>query len=384
MRVLGMMSGTSVDAIDLAVAEFTDLDGAVDMRLVWHGEVAWQPEVRAAILAALPPATSTVAQWCRLDTQVGQEFGRAARWAVDQAGPVDLIASHGQTLFHWVDDGRALGSLQVGNPAWIHAATGEPVIGDFRVADIAAGGQGAPLTSTFDQLWLGSTRTAVLNLGGIANVSLVGGDDGVLTGDTGPANCLLDAAAQREFGLPSDLDGALATAGAIDTEALDALLADPYYGAPLPKSTGREYFDAAYVSRVLAPRKLAGPDLFATLTELTARTVADVVHAFDAERVVASGGGIRNAFLMERLRALLGVPLLTSDELGLPSDAKEAYVFALLGYLSATGRPGTALTADGRAATGADRPVQLGTLTPPVTTTAPAVTRLTLHNKEEA
>lgn len=378
-----MMSGTSVDAIDVAVAEFSERDGVVDMRLGWHGEVAWRPEIRASILGVLPPAASTVGQWCRLDTWVGQEFGRAARWALEQAGPVDLIASHGQTLYHWVDAGEALGSLQVGNPAWIQAATGTQVISDFRIADIAAGGQGAPLTSTFDELWLGATPTAVLNLGGIANVTLVGGTDGALTGDTGPANCLLDAAALRHLGLGSDLDGAVARSGAVDAEALDALLADPYYEMPLPKSTGREYFDAMYVSRSLS-KELSIPDLFATLTELTARTVADVVNASEVERVVASGGGTRNAFLMERLRSHLVAPLMTSDDCGLPSDAKEAYVFALLGYLSATGRAGVVAGAGGRAVTGAVQPAQLGSLTPPRTATASAVTRVTLHNQEEA
>ena len=385
MRVLGLMSGTSADAIDCAVAEFSESGGRLDMRLLWHGEQPWDEGLRARILGVLPPATSTVADWCQLDTEIGQAFGAAASAAIAEAGPVDLIASHGQTLFHWVENGKARGSLQVGNPAWIQAATGTPVVSDFRIADIAAGGHGAPLTSTFDAMWLGETPTALLNLGGIANVTVVGLSDGALTGDTGPANCLLDAAAHRFHGLPADLGGALARAGRVDERALAILLADPFFAQPLPRSTGREYFDGDYVARRLVDVTLEGADLFATLTELTARTVADVINRASVRRVVASGGGIHNPFLMERLAALLEAPLLTADELGLPSDAKEAYVFALLGYLSATGRPGVVVGAGGRAATGATHPTVLGTLTPAGSgqPAAPAIT-LALHNQEEA
>lgn len=359
-----MMSGTSVDAIDLAVAEFSEESDAAEMTLLWHGEFAWDPALRRRILAVLPPAVSSVADWCRLDTEVGQEFGRAARWALDLAGPVDLIASHGQTLYHWVEDGHARGTLQIGNAAWIHAATGTPVVDDFRSADIAAGGQGAPLASTFDDLWLGDEPTAVLNLGGIANVTLVGRVDGVVTGDTGPASCLLDAAASRDYDLPADIDGRIAAAGTVDEAALDLLLGDPFFRRPMPRSTGREYFHADYVAQALGGTRLTGPDLFATLTELTARTVADVVNGFAPERVVGSGGGMRNPFLVERLEANLSAPLVNSATLGLPADAKEAYVFALLGFLSASGRPGTAPGPSGRAATGAGSRVLLGSRTP--------------------
>lgn len=378
------MSGTSVDAIDLAVAEFHDDGDVAVMRLLWHGEFGWDEELRARILATLPPATSDVATWCRLDADVGRELGRAAQWALAQAGPVDLVASHGQTLHHWVQDGTVLGSLQIGNAAWIQAATGTPVISDFRAADIAAGGQGAPLASTFDELWLGDAPTAVLNLGGIANVTLVGNDDGVLTGDTGPASCLLDAAARRHHGQPADLDGALASRGAVDEAALDLLLADPFYALPLPKSTGREYFHAGYVDDHLGDRAPTGPDLFATLTELTARTVADVVNAADVTRVVASGGGMRNPVLVERLRDHLRVPLLESSELGVPSDAKEAYAFALLGFLSATGRPGVVPGRHGRAATGAAECVVLGARRPASIPTPARLRRISLRNEEES
>ncbi|SDL73123.1 anhydro-N-acetylmuramic acid kinase [Tessaracoccus oleiagri] len=360
MRVLGMISGTSLDAIDLAVAEFTTRDEVLELRPVAHGERPWPGQLRADLLAVLPPNRSDVGTWCRLDAEAGQALGEAAAWAIQEFGPVDLIASHGQTLHHWVVDGRARGTLQVGGAAWIHEATRTPVINDLRSADIAAGGQGAPLASTLDALWLGDEPTAALNLGGIANITVVGTGSPVISGDTGPASCLLDAAALELLGQPADRDGATAASGRVDEAALRRLLADPYYGLPLPKSTGREYFHSGYVAERLGTEAPSVPDLFATLTELTAITVAAAINAAGVDRVVASGGGLRNPALLARLRAHLDVPLLTTTELGLDADAKEAYLFALLGFLSATGRPGTI-----QQATGADRPVVLGSLTPP-------------------
>ncbi len=381
MRVLGVMSGTSVDAIDLAVAEFTRDDETLVLTPLAHAEVAWPAGLRADLLAALPPGTSDVGTWCRLDTEVGHALGAACA-PLAREFAVDLVSCHGQTLFHWVEGATARGTLQVGNPAWVHAATGAPVVSDLRSADIAAGGQGAPLASTLDALWLGDEPTAALNLGGIANITLVGPDRAPVSGDTGPASCLLDAAAQRFTGQPCDLDGGLARAGTVDRDALATLLADPFYARPLPKSTGREHFHADHVTDLLGDRTPSGPDLFATLTELTARTVADAVAAHpEVRRVVASGGGLRNPALVERLRHHLTVPLVPTDDLGLPSDAKEAHLFALLGYLSVHGLPGTIA-----GATGAHRPAVLGSLTPPVAVgplDVRPVRRVRIHTQED-
>ena len=382
MRVLGILSGTSIDAIDMAVAELTADEEILTMTLHWHGEYPWDPELRQRILGVIPPATSDAGMWARLDAEVGQEFGRAARSAIAHAGPVDLIASHGQTLYHWVEEGEVKGTLQIGNPAWIHAATGSPVISDFRSADVAAGGQGAPLASTLDQLWLGDRPTAALNLGGIANITIV--DGGAVTGDTGPANCLIDAAARRFLGRARDENGEVARSGRINADALEVLLADPFYRRPMPKSTGTEYFHAEYVRERLGPRHLEGPDLFATLTELTARTASEAINAFALERVVASGGGTRNPFLLERLRAHLEAPLMLTDDLGLPADAKEAYLFALLGYLSARGQPGVVPGRAGRTATGAERASILGVGTPVATERPAARARRVRVQKENA
>lgn len=374
MRVLALSSGTSVDAIDVALADLAPGDGpgALDLTPLGHLESPWDPTLRRRILAALPPAEMTVGEWCDLDTLVGQALAEAARCGLRRLGPAELVVSHGQTLFHRVEGGRALGTLQIGQSAWIHAATGLPVVHDLRAADIASGGHGAPLASLLDHLWLGDRPTAALNIGGIANITIVGVPT-IVTGDTGPGNCLLDAAAHR-LGLTHDADGALAAAGTVDEAALAVLLGDPFYRDPFPRSTGREYFHAQYVEHRLHEAGLPLPvdrDLFATLTELTVRTVADALSGADVavERLVVSGGGARNPELMRRLsRAMPSVA--TSGELGLSGDAKEAYLFALLGYLSVHGLPGTAplrpADADGPRATGADRPAVLGSLTPPV------------------
>ncbi|WP_251151769.1 anhydro-N-acetylmuramic acid kinase [Cellulosimicrobium sp. Marseille-Q4280] len=395
MIVLGLSSGTSVDAIDAAAADFSlGPDGTLRVRPLGHTEYAWPPALRERILKALPPAAVDVAEVAQLDTLIGQELGRAGRRAIDDVagGDADLVASHGQTIYHWVVGARTRGTLQLGSAAWIAEHVKRPVISDFRVADVAAGGHGAPLVSVLDALWLGSDPadqgtglTAALNLGGIANVTLVGRVDDPVTGwDTGPGNCLLDVAvaALTDGRLAYDRDGALAAQGSADGVALAALLDDPYFAAPAPKSTGRELFDATYVQRRLAAVRpdLTGPDIVATLTEVTAVSVADALAGHDVRRVVVSGGGARNPVLLDRLRAALdarvasGCTVVTADALGLPVDAKEAYLFALLGFLSAHGLPGTAQGEHRRRATGARRAVVLGSLTPAGPLPWPAVT----------
>ncbi|SEW37905.1 anhydro-N-acetylmuramic acid kinase [Austwickia chelonae] len=367
-----MMSGTSLDAIDLALAQISAVDLPVSGRgesgyevhllPVADEEVPWPAGVRAELVAA---STGRVVagpdRWCLWHAQVGRIVGEACAQAIARWGPVDLIVCHGQTLAHVVVDGRVSGSLQVGSPAHVYAATGVPVVSDLRSADVAAGGQGAPLASMFDALWLGDRPSAAVNLGGIANVTLIDAAGAVVTGDTGPANCLLDSAA-AELGESCDREGRWAAAGVVDRVALGRLLADPYYARPFPKSTGRDHFHCRYVRDLLGGQVLSGPDLFATLTELSARTVADALGSVD--RVVVSGGGAANPTLMRRLRELAGAPVTTSDALGVPSSAKEALLMALLGWLSVHGVPGVAV-GPGGPVTGACRPAVLGSSTPP-------------------
>ncbi|WP_369231615.1 anhydro-N-acetylmuramic acid kinase [Streptomyces sp. R21] len=363
MRVIGLMSGTSYDAIDAAAADLV-LDGdTLALRPLGLVSEAYDGDLRDALAAALPPASTTLAEVCRLDTLIGRAFAatavRANRELCD--GDAELIASHGQTVYHWVEDSRVRGTLQIGQPAWIAEATGLPVVADFRPRDIAAGGQGAPLVSLVDLLWLrGRPGTPVaLNLGGIANLTA---PDGTAF-DTGPGCALIDAAAQGFSGgrLSYDVDGALAARGRVHPLLLDRLLDEPYYARPAPKTTGKELFHLGHLHEALAGvGTLPAEDVIATLTALTARTVADAVRGAGATEVVASGGGTRNPVLMGMLAAELpGVALRDSGELGLPSAAKEAYAFAVLGFLTLHGLAGTA-----PASTGARHPSVLGSLTP--------------------
>ena len=379
MIVVGLMSGTSMDGVDVAAADL-HLDGAVvTLGPLEHVTVPYSAALRAALAEALPPAPTTVDAVCRLDTIVGQEFAAAA---ARLAAGGDLVVSHGQTLFHWVERGRARGTLQVGQPAWIAERTGLPVISDLRSADVAAGGQGAPLVSLFDVLLLGGPGsgppTAALNLGGIANLTIVppAGAGEPVAFDVGPANALLDAAAALVSGGVDqcDADGRRAAAGKVDAALLAALADDPYYRRPAPKTTGKERFNAAYLDRVVAEVPPVGDDdLLATLTAHTAATVASACDAHGVGAVVASGGGTANPTLMDALAGRLGPGRLRQiDDYGIPSDAKEAYAFCLLGFLTAHGLPGTIPSC-----TGARHPAVLGRITPgagPLTLPPPAMT----------
>ncbi|MER7503195.1 anhydro-N-acetylmuramic acid kinase [Nonomuraea pusilla] len=365
MRVLGMISGTSHDGIDVAVVEFR-LEGSVLEGLVGHtASTPYPAELRARLAAALPPAPTTLAEVCELDTLIGQSFAEAAARAVELGGPVDLVVSHGQTVFHWVEGGHARGTLQIGQPAWIAERTGVPVLSDVRVRDITAGGHGAPLVSVLDGLLLAGHEggAAALNLGGIANMTVVRGRD-LVAYDIGPANALVDAVVSSRGLHPRgfDEDGAVAASGRVDERLLGVLLDEPYYRLAPPKSTGKELFHLAYVEEALARAgtRPGDADLVATLTELTVRTVARDVAAAGVSALVVSGGGCHNPVVMKGLReALPGVDVGPSDAYGAPSDDKEAIAFALIGWCTAHGLPGTVPSG-----TGARAPRVLGTLTP--------------------
>ncbi|WP_330341328.1 anhydro-N-acetylmuramic acid kinase [Streptomyces sp. NBC_00557] len=370
MRVIGLMSGTSYDAIEAAAADLA-LDGdALLLRPLGHLSVPYPEEVRDLIGASLPPAATTTQAVCALDTGVGQAFagaaGRALRELCD--GRADLVVSHGQTVHHWVEDGTVRGTLQLGRPAWIAEATGLPVVSDLRSRDVAAGGQGAPLVAMTDALLLRALpgTPAALNLGGIANVTVLAPGAEPLAFDTGPANALLDAAVRHFTGGAADYDedGRRAAAGRTSPELLRALLDDPYYRRPAPKSTGKEHFHLPYLQRALAAAPTPDPDdVLATLTRLTAVTVADACRAHRVTELVVSGGGTRNPVLMRTIgEELTGVRMRPSDDLGLPSDAKEALAFAVLGFLTVHGLPGTLPSG-----TGARRATLLGSITPGAT-----------------
>lgn len=363
MRVLGLLSGTSHDGIDVAVVDFDESGGALHGTVLHDDSIPYDPALRARLIAALPPAQTTLAEVCELDTLIGQAFAEAAASAAASVGGVDAVCTHGQTVFHWVDAGHARGTLQIGQPAWIAERVGAPVVSDVRIRDITAGGHGAPLVSFLDELLLRGRAgvSAALNLGGIANITVVGAD-GISAYDVGPANALIDAVVVAE-GLNErgfDADAEIARSGAVDEALLAALLDDPYYALPAPKSTGKEHFHLDYVRRMTAGRPIAAADLVRTLTELTVRTVAQDVRAAGIGYLAVSGGGCRNPLIMQGLRdALPGVDVVLADELGASADGKEAILFALIGWCTMHGVP--AVVPGG---TGAREPRILGTITP--------------------
>lgn len=364
MRVLGLLSGTSHDGIDAAVVDFTEHGGALRGEVLHYDSVPYASGLRERLVAALPPAPTTLAEVCELDTLIGQAFADVARVAAASVGGVDAACTHGQTVYHWVEGDRALGTLQIGQPAWIAEAVGAPVVSDVRIRDISAGGHGAPLVSFLDELLLRGRPgvSAALNLGGIANITIVG--DHVSAYDIGPANALVDAviAAYGLNPLGYDEDAQIAQAGAVDAELLEALLADPYYALIAPKSTGKEHFHLSYVRESVTTlgRDLPIADLVRTLTELTVRTVAQDVRAAGVGFLAVSGGGCHNPLIMDGLRAALpDAELVLADELGASADAKEAILFALIGWCT---MHGVAAVIPG--ATGAREPRILGTITP--------------------
>jgi anhydro-N-acetylmuramic acid kinase len=372
MRVAGVMSGTSLDGIDVAVVEIRGRR----IETIGYQFTPYSEPVRCAILA---PASIS-----HLNFQLGELYARAVLRAIRRYGPVELIGCHGQTICH---EGGAH-TLQIGEPAILAERTGVPVVSNFRARDIAAGGEGAPLVPYVDYLlFRHPTRTRIaLNIGGIANITVIpaGAAPGDVTAfDTGPGNMVIDALA-REMGLPCDRGGKIAASGRVNAALLDDLLADPYYRRHPPKSAGREQYGADFVARM----KVSGlpmRDLIATATVLTAATVAHALlravsalmptRSAAARRreesrrgthecvrptdLIVSGGGVHNPQIMAHLAGFLpGVAISTSTDHGIDADAKEAIAFAVLAYQTWRKRPSNLPSA-----TGARHAVVLGSVT---------------------
>ncbi len=378
MIVVGLMSGTSADGIDAAVTEITGAPPQIAVRLLAFHTTPWPPELRDRILAACQPGQLGVDELARLHFQLGERFAGAALEAISAAGltpeQVDLIGSHGQTVWHDVDpQGRVTATLQLGETAVIAERTGITTIGDFRARDVAAGGQGAPLVAYVDWLLLRhpTQARAVQNIGGIANVTyLPPGDDpaGVIAFDTGPGNMLIDAAASRATGgaWSFDRDGALARRGRVDEALLAQWLGHPYFQQPPPKTTGRELFGRPFFEQAWSAAQAKGlepADIVATLTALTAHSIAEAYRRFlpgPVAEVIVGGGGARNPTLMTMLKETLApAQVRTHEDLGINSDAKEAIAFAVLAYETWHGRPGNLPSV-----TGAAHPVVLGHIVP--------------------
>lgn len=363
MKAIGLMSGTSLDGIDAALVEIVPQSDRYALELVRFQTVPFGTELRRALAAALPPNEGSVSLVAALHRALGEAFAAAAA-AIAGGYRVGYVASHGQTVWH---DGQRHVTLQLGDAFAIREAVCATVCYDFRSADCAAGGHGAPLVPYVDELLFGSSAEdrVALNIGGIANLTILPRDRTAWAFDTGPGTMLVDAFVRERTRGASvyDKNGALAAAGSIDQPLLEAMLGDEYFSLPPPKTTGRERFGAQFLARH-ADRlvRLSLEDGAATLTDLTAITIARAIEAagMAAARTIASGGGSRNATLFGRLSERLPQAHVEhSDAMGVPADAKEAMFFALLGYETLRGR-----VANLPGATGARRAVPLGAIAP--------------------
>ncbi len=363
MIAVGLMSGTSLDGIDAALVRLLPRGNGYAIELLRFQTLPFERDLAAELRAVLPPHRGSAEEVARLHHRLGEVFASAAR-SVLRGKPADYIASHGQTIFH---DGEHGVTLQVGDAFVIREAVGATVCYDFRSADCAAGGTGAPLVPFVDALLLGSDREdrVAVNIGGIANLTLLPkGGAAARAFDAGPGNMLIDLfIAQRTKGAePFDRDGAHASRGDVDARLLERMLADPYFTAPPPKSTGRERFGAQFLEEHAGVSALSLDDGLATLTELTAAVLASAIERSGLERphVILSGGGAHNLALTKRLQARLpGASVEASDAMGIPVDAKEAMAFAVLGYETLRER-----AANVPNATGARRSVPLGAIAP--------------------
>ncbi|HEY2594453.1 MAG TPA: anhydro-N-acetylmuramic acid kinase [Chloroflexota bacterium] len=377
MIVVGLMSGTSVDGIDAAVVDIAHAEDALKVTLLAYAESPIDEPLRKRIHALFSPEQSRIDEVCEVNVLLGEAFAKAAIAGLRQAGlsaqQADLVASHGQTVWHEVAPGHTRSTLQLGEPSVIAERLGVTTVADFRPRDIAAGGQGAPLASWGDALLFGDARLAraVQNIGGIGNVTWVppGGQwEAMLAFDTGPGNALIDHAAWRLTGGMQrfDADGALAAAGRVDDLLLSDLLADPYFLLQPPKSTGRELFGAQFVDPVIDRALAAGlsyADVVATLTAFTAHSIADQYRRFlplSPDEVIVGGGGSRNPVLMRLLSELLDpAQIRLHEDFGLPSLGREAVYFALMGHEALHGRPNTVPSC-----TGAGHAVVMGKVVP--------------------
>jgi len=380
MLVLGLMSGTSADGIDAALASVSGAPPHLNAKLLGHTSSKFPPALRKEILRIAEQHPIAAGELSQLNFRLGEVFAEAALTACRKfrVSPkrVALIGSHGQTIFHQGKPAPYLGhptasTLQIGEPSVIAARTGITTVGDFRPADMALGGQGAPLVPYADYLLYRHKKLGrvSLNLGGIANITVIPASakpDQILAFDTGPSNMLIDALVahftrgRQRF----DKDARLARSGRSIPALLDELMRDPYLKLAPPKSTGREYYGHAYVKKILALGKKhrAQPaDLIRAATMFTALSVVDALNRFvlpktKIHQLIVSGGGAQNPLVVAQLAAALGrIEVIPSSRFGIPEDAKEAFAFALLAYETFHYRPSNLPSA-----TGAHRPAVLG------------------------
>ncbi len=399
MLIVGLMSGTSADGVDAALVSLSGQGRRTRVRLIAHRHTVFSSSLREEILRACDPATARSDRICVLNTALAHEYARAASEVAAAAGAslgdVAAVACHGQTIWHQpsalqIADGAWRGTMQIGSPAALAQAVGVPVISDFRSADLAAGGQGAPLVPFADFVLFSEVPggRAVQNLGGIANVTYLPAEaetGDVIAFDTGPGNMVIDGAVGILTGgdRTYDVNGEMAACGHPSEDIVATLMAEePFFALAPPKSTGREMFGRHFTMDRLLPlcrsRGLSDEDTVATATELTVQSIADAYRRWLLPRgaldmVVLGGGGARNLTLRSRLASELApARIATHADFGIPDEAKEAVAFAILAYETLHGRASNVPSA-----TGASRPVVLGSVTPapgrpwPMADTAP-------------
>jgi len=370
------MSGTSADGINVALVRFQTRRGASGKpALIGHAEYPYAVNIRRAVLAAMNAQSASVADLSRLNFLLGELYADAVlatqkRFRVK----ADLVGCHGQTIYHQGESAPYLGrtvavTWQTGEGAVVAARVGAPCVSDFRPADMAVGGKGAPLVPFLDYLFYRDSRVGriVQNIGGIANLTAIPADAGpekVIAFDTGPGNMVIDAVMERLFGKRFDRGGRVAASGTVDDGAIAKLMRTPFFREKPPKTAGREEFGREFVAKFV---RLCGrtnkANVAATATAFTVRSIADAVQRFVLRRarfaeMVVSGGGAKNPTLMGMLAnelSTLGVALRTSDEFGIPAEAKEAVAFALMAYETWHRRPSNVPSA-----TGAKRSAVLG------------------------
>jgi anhydro-N-acetylmuramic acid kinase len=368
-RVIGLMSGTSCDSIDAGLCEvYPDMS----VKLIKGINYKYPPHIKEKIFQIFR-GEATVSDICKMNFAIGECFANAANTLIEEFGKPDFISSHGQTVFHYpfdekIDDISLKSSLQIGESSVIAQKTGCMVISNFREADIAHGGQGAPLVCFADEKWFrgkDKKNYTIQNIGGISNVTVVSQDYDTFGFDTGLGNIMIDYCANKYFSLSYDKDGKIASEGIVSDSWLECLLQDEYYFLEPPKSTGREYFNAKYIENALKYAPKAPKDIIATVTALTAKTIADAYERFiypniGIHEAVICGGGAYNKTLMKFLRTYLPsyIDLKTCEDYGISNNFKEIMAFALLGYCTYYGIPNNL-----PCVTGAKKRVVMGKIT---------------------
>jgi len=363
-KIIALMSGTSCDSIDAGLCEvFPDMS----VKLIQGINHPYPEHIRAKIFSAFRDDIS-IKELCQLNFAVGKCFADAANILIGEFGKPDFISSHGQTVYHYpfdekLDNISLKSTLQIGESSVIAKETGCTVISNFRETDIAYGGQGAPLVCFADNVWF--KNSLVQNIGGISNVTVVSDECDTFGFDTGCGNIMIDYCVQKFFGQKYDKDGQIASEGNICESWLDCLLQDEYYFLAPPKTTGREYFSPKYIENILKSAPPEPKDIIATLTALTAKTIAQAYERFVYPKVhvdtaVIGGGGAYNKTMMKFLRQYLPkrIELKTHEDYGISNNFKEVMAFALLGYCTYYGIPNNL-----PCCTGADKRAILGKIT---------------------